>query len=231
MRAVVVGSGMVGLTTAFELLRRGHDVVVVSVDPVSAMTSFLAAAVWFPTAAGPSDRVAVWSAASFTELERFARDGVPGARMCESLAVYRDEPAVPAWSGTVREFRPVRPGGLPPHYRFGSRFAVPLLEMPVFLPWLESQVRRAGAHWVRRAIRRLDELDDLEPDVIVNCAGLRAGPTPHRSPCCTTTATAAPVSRSPTAVPAKWQLSSTRCERRDRRSHPGAGRASDQLTG
>ncbi|WP_280267558.1 FAD-dependent oxidoreductase [Nocardia wallacei] len=176
MRAVVIGSGIVGLSTAFELLRHGCEVVVVSADPVRSTTSFLAAAVWFPTAAGPADRVADWSAETFTHLERLAHDGVPGARMCQSLAVYREEPATPAWAGSVREFRPARPDELPPHYRSGFRFAVPLLEMPVFLPWLGSRVRRAGARWVRRTIRTLDELGDLAPDVIVNCAGLRAGP-------------------------------------------------------
>ncbi|WP_433714125.1 FAD-dependent oxidoreductase [Nocardia sp. CA-084685] len=176
MRAVVVGSGIVGLSTAFELLRGGHHVVIVSAEPIDSTTSFLAAAVWFPTAAGPTDRVAAWSVETFTHLERLAHNGAPGARMCESLAVYRDEPATPSWSAAVQAFRRAQPGELPPNYRFGFRFAVPLLEMPIFLPWLAAQVHQAGAYWVRRTIRSLDELDDLAPDVIVNCAGLRAGP-------------------------------------------------------
>ncbi|WP_460695512.1 FAD-dependent oxidoreductase [Nocardia thraciensis] len=176
MRAVVIGSGIVGLSTTFELLRRGCEVVVVSADEVRSTTSFLAAAVWFPTAAGPADRVSAWGAETFTHLERLARDAVPGARMCKSLTVYRDEPEIPAWAGAVGEFRRARADELPPHYRSGFRFTVPLLEMPIFLPWLESQVRRGGARWVRRTIRKLDELDDLAPDVIVNCGGLRAGP-------------------------------------------------------
>ncbi|MFJ1454902.1 FAD-dependent oxidoreductase [Nocardia sp. N2S4-5] len=176
MRAVVVGSGIVGLTTASELLHRGYEVVVVSAEPVSSSTSFLAAAVWFPTAAGPADRVAAWSAETFTQLERLARAGVPGARMCESLTVYRDEPPIPAWSSAVREFRRAGADELPPHYRFGYRFTVPLLEMPLYLPWLENQVHRAGAWQVRRTVQGLDELADLAPDVVINCAGLRAGP-------------------------------------------------------
>ncbi|WP_342228425.1 FAD-dependent oxidoreductase [Nocardia wallacei] len=112
----------------------------------------------------------------FRLLVRRARAGVPGARMCESLTVYRDEPPIPAWSSAVREFRRARADELPPHYRFGYRFTVPLLEMPLYLPWLENQVHRAGAWQVRRTVRGLDELADLAPDVVINCAGLRAGP-------------------------------------------------------
>ncbi|MBF6175753.1 FAD-dependent oxidoreductase [Nocardia blacklockiae] len=176
MRAVVVGSGIVGLTTAAALLREGREVVVVSAEPVRATTSYLAAAVWFPTAAGPAERVAAWSAETFARLERLAEAGAPGARMCESLTVFREEPEIPGWSRTVRGFRWARPDELPPGYRFGFRFAVPLLEMPVHLPWLESRVRRDGARWVRRTVESFDDLADLAPDVIVNCAGLRAGP-------------------------------------------------------
>ncbi|MGK8522751.1 FAD-dependent oxidoreductase [Nocardia asteroides] len=174
MRIVVLGSGISGLSTAAELLRDRHDVVVVSAEPVSATTSFLAAAVWFPTAAGPADRVLAWSETTFEHLAGLAAAGTPGVRMCESMALYRDEPAIPGWSSSVRSFRPADRAELPPGYGFGFRFEVPLVEMPTYLPFLSARVDAAGARRVRRTVRRLDDLADLAPDVVVNCAGLRA---------------------------------------------------------
>ncbi|WP_040779459.1 FAD-dependent oxidoreductase [Nocardia pneumoniae] len=174
MRIVVLGSGIAGLSTAAELLRDRHEVTVVSATPITATTSFLAAAVWFPTAAGPADRVRAWSDTTFEHLAALATAGAPGVRMCESMALYRDEPAVPSWSRSVRSFRSADPGELPPGYGFGFRFAVPLVEMPTYLPFLSAQVDAAGARRVLRTVHRLDDLTDLSPDVVVNCAGLRA---------------------------------------------------------
>ncbi|WP_406230906.1 FAD-dependent oxidoreductase [Nocardia sp. NBC_01009] len=175
MHVVVIGSGISGLSTAAELLRAEHEVTVVSAEPISATTSFLAAAVWFPTAAGPADRVGAWSMQTFAHLEARAAADTPGVRMCESLALYRSEPPTPIWSGTVRAFRAADNDELPPGYGFGFGFAVPLVEMPVFLPHLHDEVGAAGARWIRRLVRRLDDVTDLAPDVVVNCAGLRAG--------------------------------------------------------
>ncbi|MFD0360890.1 FAD-dependent oxidoreductase [Nocardia sp. GCM10030253] len=175
MHVVVIGSGISGLSTGAELLRGGHDVTVVSAEPISATTSFLAAAVWFPTAAGPADRVGAWSTETFSHLEAQAAARTPGVRMCESLALYRSEPPTPTWSRTVRAFRAAEADELPPGYSFGFRFTVPLVEMPVFLPHLHDEVAAAGARWVRRTVHRLEDVAELAPDVVVNCAGLRAG--------------------------------------------------------
>ena len=156
------------------LLSAGDTVTLVSDIPITHTTSHLAAAVWFPTAAGPPDRVADWGATTFDFLERLARSGTPGVRMCESLTLHRERPPAPGWARQVRGFRPARRDELPAGYRSGFRFAVPLVEMPVFLPYLRDRVAAAGARWVRRRVERWDDLLDLAPDVVVNCAGLGA---------------------------------------------------------
>lgn len=180
MRTVVLGGGISGLATARRLLAAGHDVVVVTADPVQATTSHLAAAVWFPTEAGPPDAVARWGAATFDELARQAAAGTPGVRMCESLTLQRERPAagtpLPRWSHAVGPVRVARPDELPPGYPAGLRFSVPLVEMPVYLPHLLADVTAHGARIVERRIDRLDDLMDLRPDVVVNAAGLAAGP-------------------------------------------------------
>lgn len=180
MRVAVLGGGISGLATARRLLAAGHDVVVVTADPVQATTSHLAAAVWFPTEAGPADAVARWGAATFTELSGQAAAGIPGVRMCESLVLQRALPAAdappPRWSHAVGPVRAARPDELPTGYPAGLRFAVPLVEMPVYLPHLLAGVIAHGAKIAERRIERLDQLMDLRPDLVVNAAGLAAGP-------------------------------------------------------
>jgi D-amino-acid oxidase len=179
VRVVVVGAGVSGLSCASLLLRAGHDVTVVSGDPLHRTTSYLAAAVWFPTAAGPADAVARWGATTYDILATEAAARVPGVVMRESLVLYREAPdrshPMPAWAAAVGEVREADHDELPPGYARGLRFAVPLVEMPEYLPYLHEQVLAAGATQVVRRIRRLDDVIDLGPDVIVNAAGMGAG--------------------------------------------------------
>ena len=170
---------MSGLCCARLLVGNGHEVVLVSADPLPLTTSYLAAAVWFPTAAGPPDAVARWGEATYDVLAAEATAGVPGVVMRESLMLYRDAEVLarpwPRWTDAVRDARPARPDELPPGYPHGLRFAVPLVEMPLYLPHLYREVLAAGARHVVRRVAGLDEVLDLAPDVVVNAAGMAAG--------------------------------------------------------
>jgi D-amino-acid oxidase len=171
--ATVIGAGIVGLAAASRLLDRGWRVTVLADRPTAESTSHLAAAVWFPTRADPRDRVLAWGAATFTELAEQARRGVPGVVMRESLALYREEPGEPWWSAAVADLRPARRDELPAGYTHGLRFSVPLVEMPVHLPWLAEHVAAQGARFVTRRLETLDDAVD-GTDLVVVAAGLGA---------------------------------------------------------
>jgi D-amino-acid oxidase len=176
VRVVVVGSGISGLSCAVLLRRAGHEVVVVSADPPERTVSWVAAAVWFPTAAGPADAVARWGAATYDVLAAEAASGVPGVVMRESLALsHAPYDGLPDWAAAVGDVRAARSDELPPGYAHGLRFAVPLVEMPAYLPHLRAEVLRLGGTLTTRRLTRLDDVLDLRPDVVVNAAGLAAG--------------------------------------------------------
>ena len=72
------------------------------------------------------------------------------------------------------EIRAATAEELPTGYRHGLRFAVPLVEMPRYLPWLADQVRERGGELATRRITSLRELAVLRVDAVVNCSGLAA---------------------------------------------------------
>lgn len=179
VHVVVVGAGISGLCCARLLLDAGHRVTVVSSDPLRRTTSYLAAAVWFPTAAGPPDAVTRWGAATYDVLTAAAGAGVPGVYLRESLVLHREAEdahrTMPPWVAAVGDVRPAREDELPPGYPAGLRFKVPLVEMPRYLPHLRDDVARAGAQLVERRVEQLDDVLDLAPDLVVNAAGMAAG--------------------------------------------------------
>jgi len=184
----VLGSGVIGLTTALALLEASDRVRVVADTPVEATTSHLAAGIWFPTQAGPPDRVADWSRRTYRIFAAEAATGaVPGVLMRESLMLYADglPEITPDWAASVGAVRPATAAELPPGYRAGLRFAVPLADMPVYLPWLRRRIQDLGAELITAQVESLDgllrnslrnSLRDIggPTDAIVNCTGLAA---------------------------------------------------------
>jgi D-amino-acid oxidase len=174
MRVTVLGAGVIGLTTAITLLDAGCDVRVVTATSIEETTSYLAAAVWFPTHVGPPAKVAIWGRRTLEVLTDQARDLVPGVVMRESLALYREPPGQPYWAALVGRVREATAAELPPTYSYGLRFAVPLAEMPLYLPWLVEQVEERGGVIHVRRVSSLSELSDGWADALVNSSGLGA---------------------------------------------------------
>ncbi|MFI1223494.1 MULTISPECIES: FAD-dependent oxidoreductase [unclassified Streptomyces] len=162
---IVVGGGVVGLTTAVTLAERGLRVRVWSRDPAGATTSAVAGALWWPYRIEPAERVGDWS--------------------LETLAVYEELAAVPQETGVRRV------AGLHGGERFaalgpwaaelsdavetpeGLRVTLPLLDMPVHLAWLERRLAAAGGAVERRAVTGFGEAAAQCP-AVVNCTGLGA---------------------------------------------------------
>lgn len=171
---VVVGAGISGLTAAVTLQRAGHRVAVVTADLPSRTVSMLAAAVWFPTAVGPRDRVVAWGRRSRAEFERLAaEEPAAGVVMRETLHLFHEDPDEPWWADAVGDVQPADRAELPEGYAHGLRYTVPLAEMPIHVPWLVERFRADGGRIVHRRLGSLEELVGEAP-VVVNCAGLGA---------------------------------------------------------
>lgn len=168
---VVVGGGIIGLTTAVRLLEAGHQVRVLSADPPERTVSSVAAAVWYPTHFDADDRVLLWGQETLTELAQQAAAGVPGVTLRESRMLLRGETATPWWAVGVPEFR-LEPA---PDERFTGewRFTVPAVQTRSYLYWLIEVVEALGGTVERRRLGSLAEAGKLAP-VVVNATGLAA---------------------------------------------------------
>jgi D-amino-acid oxidase len=161
---IVAGAGVVGLTAAIRLREAGIVADIVARDPPAATTSAVAAALWYPYRAFPRERVAAWSARGFAVLSGLAATPGSGVRMrwgTELVAPGAEDPwwrpAVPSFARTAE----------------GYRFAAPVADMSVHLPWLVARLEALGGSLAIATLGSLDEALALAP-VVVNCAGLGA---------------------------------------------------------
>ncbi len=82
--AIVVGRGVIGLTTAICLREAGADVRIVTAALPTETTSSVAAALWYPYKAYPEERVLHWGKKTFEVFEELAQIPKSGVRMREA---------------------------------------------------------------------------------------------------------------------------------------------------
>ena len=170
-RVTVVGGGVIGLTSALELARAGHRVRCVRDQPVVDSTSAVAGGLWFPYHVQPRARVLGWGRVALERFTALARDPDAGVAVREGLLVERGV-TDRWWTGAVPAWREARADELPAGASGGVVAAVPLVTMPVFLPWLETRCLEAGVELVEGLVQ---DLTEVPGDVVVVAAGLRSG--------------------------------------------------------
>ena len=172
MRCTVVGAGVSGLSCAIRLLESGHQVEVIS-DRFSPDTvSEVAAAIWYPFLTAPADKAEGWGLETYAELERLA-DEVPeaGIKMRDGREYLRQVVDLPSWKDYIAAFRVLESDEIPGDYVFGWEFRAPVIEMPLYMPWLKSKAERMGCTFRQGLVR---DLSEVSGDVVVNCVGLGA---------------------------------------------------------
>lgn len=175
MRIQVIGAGVVGLSSAHELLRAGHAVTVLGRELPPQTTSNAAAAVWLPYAvrgAGAGD-VEAWGRASLERFDALAQVPEAGVIQREVLDLHRRTQGVPAWSAAVPGFHLAGAGEVPPGFASGFAFPAPVIDMSIYLGWLLREVERLGGTVRQSEVASLDA-PAVEYDAVVNCAGLGA---------------------------------------------------------
>jgi D-amino-acid oxidase len=173
---VVVGSGVIGLTTAICLREAGLDADILTARLPHATTSSVAAAIWYPYKAYPEDSVLSWGGRTFEVLEELSGTPESGVLMREGVEIWHERVPDPWWAGAVPGVRRCNEDELPPGYLDGHAFATPIVEMPIYLSYLMDRFAAAGGTVQQRTLSSLDEVD---AQVVINCAGLGARDLVH----------------------------------------------------
>ncbi|WP_329233643.1 FAD-dependent oxidoreductase [Streptomyces canus] len=172
--AVVVGAGVIGLTTALRLQQTGARVAVVAAEPSPETTSSVAAAVWYPTRTRFEPCVLDWASRTYDEFAHQAANGAPGVVMRPTRMLLRGERQdVPWWASALPDLHTLREDEVRAPFTGGWAFTVPTVEMSHYLPWLQQTFDATGGTLIRRRIDALEQAGVWAP-VVVNASGLAA---------------------------------------------------------
>ena len=192
--AAVLGCGVVGLTTARQLQRRGFDVTIYAMSVPPNTTSNMSLAGWTPTSGlvEANLRTTAWdeqfrraATIAYRELQLLVGRGY-GVSWLEGYSLNPSEPGLDAAASV-----PVRSPLLPDTLRTGATvlgpgehpFPTPYatrrsslrIEPSIYLDALVRDVRVAGGAIVIRKFDNLRDIAQLEESVVVNCTGLGSG--------------------------------------------------------
>lgn len=169
---LVLGAGVVGLSTGIGLLRAGHPVTIWARDLPPYTTSNQAAALWFPYLCNPRERVDPWAKFS---LAFFRQQLVPDAASgCAAISVrdlYDHPVETPWWAGAVDGYQRVAKAHLPQGYVDGFEVESVVIDTSVYMDYLVAWFQHLGGEIVRHQVADISEPLDAS-DVVVNCTGL-----------------------------------------------------------
>ncbi len=172
-KALVVGAGVVGLTSGIRLLEDGFTVRIIAASLPPDTTSNVAPAYWYPYRVFPEDRVLAWATVSYktyTDLRRIPESGIDAF---ELLKLFDKAAEEPFWKPAVKSYRHARPDELPAGYKDGFVVEVPRIETPVYMRYLVGRFKESGGR-MEKLETELESLDGLAADdeILVNCTGL-----------------------------------------------------------
>jgi D-amino-acid oxidase len=202
LKVLVIGAGVVGLTTALSVRRAGHEVVVVADRFAPDITSVIAGALWEwpPAVCGHHrdedsiERSKSWCMTSYRKFHDLAGDERTGVYLRPAVFYFRrpieenpiEHLKMTEMKENVNDFHR-DPGlaernGVSPDAKVQDAYSylAPMVDTDTYMKWLMDQVTDAGCAVVQA---RLDGdlvakadgyLDAFEADAIINCTGLGA---------------------------------------------------------
>ena len=168
---VVVGAGVVGLTTAISLAEAGLSTRVVAAEPPSAVTSVAAGAIWGPVRCGPDDRCHAWARTGLEVLSALTDEASAGVHQLHGRAVGRTAQTPPTWADLLSDARLLTAAERPAGFGFGWSYTAPAVNMPVYLEYLLGRYARGGGTVSYATVASLASVD---APVVVNCTGIGA---------------------------------------------------------
>ncbi|MEQ9231910.1 MAG: FAD-dependent oxidoreductase [Cyclobacteriaceae bacterium] len=169
----VIGSGIIGLTTASSLQEVGFHVRLISKDRFDQTLSHKVGAIWFPFEVHPKEKTNVWATLAYNKYEQ--QVGLAeGLSFIPFLTSYTPESNT-EWTGLLPKgtVRKAQKAELPQGIERAYITKVPLAEPHYYMAYLFEKYLSNGGSFELGEISSLKQMSELD-EMVLNCTGLGA---------------------------------------------------------
>jgi len=175
-QALVLGCGVIGLTSGIRLLENGYEVEIVAAKIPPDTTSDVATAYWYPFRVSPPEKVLPWAAFTYNKYMELAEIAGIGIGVFNFVQIFDHKVEDPFWKPAVSNFIRVGKDELPPGYVDGYIASIARIETPVYMDYLVTRFKDAGGK-ITKLDKEIESIEEISADheLIINCSGLGAG--------------------------------------------------------
>ena len=172
MEITVVGAGISGLTSAFVLKKKGHNVKIIAKELSPFTTSDKAAAFWFPYHIRNDERGINWCRLSYNKYIMLSTEPLTGVSMQKLIkGILNSDNEDLTWKNFMPEGSyKVMDTGLAKNYVTQYEVEVPLIETQIFLPWLMTELKKMNVEIQYEEVKSFHQIKDA--DILINCTAL-----------------------------------------------------------
>jgi D-amino-acid oxidase len=182
-KCAVIGCGVIGLSTATLMQKKGFEVTIYAKDLPPETTSNIAGGLWSPSSVFAPGQITPGFYDEFLRASRLSYryfqnylGSYYGVNFVENYVVGNSPIEMPGYfyelADVYREVRNLTPGDYPFDDRYGITYTTLFIEPQVYLNSLTRDFRSAGGKIIVREFEDVDELLLLEEPLIMNCTGL-----------------------------------------------------------
>lgn len=171
-KIAVIGTGVIGLTTALLLARKGYEVVAYSNEVKRKVVSKVACAIWLPMSVSFEDESLYWNMAKYSWDEFKTRLGDEfGVYWKFHIEMLLENEEIPIFANIVKDFKVQEDRGLPSDFNYYWSCKTLIIEMQKYLPTLKQKYEEIG-RIKELDFQSLQDIFNLNEDIIFNCSGL-----------------------------------------------------------
>lgn len=186
MKVVIVGGGVVGLTTALQLKKNYYfansDINIVS-ESYDDLVSYVAAGIFRigDDYSGPTKNITrKWINDSYEFYEQIQKSHESSVAGISKISCYMYSNIAPIKHHWMKQVIPVCRDITPNEFnlvngswKYGSYLETMITQCSSYLPWARNKLNECGTKLLTKKLQSLDELYD-DYDLIINCTGLGA---------------------------------------------------------